>query len=148
MDILKNLSVDKLFKTVEKRLPDIGTIYGILAPLAETSSAMGDTPLQAITRELMALTNPKIPTLEGIVGWWKGYCQKTAQYGIMAWLGGEVIGNKKLSDAGVNMLKGTAVAAVIGEVGQGGGAPYEGSQPRRNIGSSNLGSSPSWGYKS
>lgn len=142
MNIPNNLNVDRVFKEIEKKAPTIGTAYGILAPLAETSIAVGDSPLDAIWREISAVfENPRMPSISGIKDWWTHYAKGTAKNGFLIWLGGEFLGNKKISTAGINTLKGTVVAAVIGDTGQGGGAPYRPShfadqpfKPRAQIG--------------
>jgi len=126
MDILGNLDPEKLFRKVEQKAPVLGNLYGFFGPLAATAGSQGRTEnaLDAIIRELFALTNPKMPTIEGIIYWWKDWASGTAKNGIVAWLIGEVLGNSRISDFGVNTLKGTALAALVGEIGQGGGAPY------------------------
>jgi len=134
VNILNNLNVEKIFNKVEQKAPMLGTLYGVLGPLAETSKAVGDSPLDAILREIMALANPQMPTIEGIKGWWMAYSQPVAKNGILIYFLGELLGKPRLTKAGENIVKGTALAAVIGEVGRGGGAPYDRGGNPQNLG--------------
>jgi hypothetical protein len=125
MDILGNLDFDKIFKMVEQKAPELGTLYGVLAPLAATSKWYpGESAIDAIVREVTALADPQIPTVQGVMAWWKAYGKEPAMHGVFLWIAGEFLGNSHFSKAGINVLKGTAISALIGEVGKGGGAPY------------------------
>lgn len=125
MDFSGLFDLDGLMKKGEAMAPKLGGWYGFLAPLAATGAAVGDDPISAIVRELSAVVmQPKIPTLPDIKGWFTNYSLPVAKNGLLVLLGGELLGNTRISEAGANAIKGSIVAALIGAIGQGGGAPY------------------------